>query len=77
MLDQYRNEELEKGKVYSGYYHNIPVWVKGGEDGGVDMMGKNWFWDKLVDFNIWLDINVFEVEQFPIYINFDNDVENN
>jgi hypothetical protein len=49
-------------------YHDIPCWFnqKTGE-----LHGRNWFYDLIVEFNLWLDVHVFEVDEFQIWIEDD------
>ena len=36
-----------------------------------ELKGRNWFYDLLIDVNVWLDVNIFLVEEFPIWIEED------
>jgi hypothetical protein len=33
-----------------------------------EIEGRNWFYDLLLDLNIWIDVNIVGVEGFPIII---------
>lgn len=33
-----------------------------------EIYGRNWLFDKLIDLNIWFDVNVVKVNEFPIEI---------
>ena len=37
-----------------------------------DIKGQNKFYDLLLDFMIWLDVHVFEVDGFPVLVEKDN-----
>lgn len=50
------------------YYHGVPCMFN---EVTKEIYGRNWFYDILVQLNIWLDVNVFEVEGFEIYIEKD------
>jgi len=47
------------------YYRSIPAYynLETGE-----LIGRNWFYSLLIDINIWIDINIIQVEEFPILI---------
>ena len=51
-------------------YHGIPCTFNDETNG---LYGKNWFWDKLVDLNLWLDTNFFMVEVFDLWIEIPED----
>ena len=51
--------------IRNARYRGIPCWFDLETE---ELIGKNWFYDFLVDINVWLDINVFDVEEFPIWI---------
>lgn len=51
-------------------YRSIPCWF---DPSTGDLEGKNWLYSLLVDINIWLDINVFMVEEFPLWVEVDDD----
>ena len=55
---------MEK-KFKKAHYRSIPAWF---DEENNEIFGRNWFCDILIDINIWLDVNVFQVEDFPIYI---------
>lgn len=49
-------------------YRNIPCYYD--IDTG-DIKGRSIFYDLLLDCMIWIDINLFEVEEFPIWVEID------
>lgn len=52
----------------NGTYRRIPVYFN--EDTG-ELVGKNWFYDKLVSLNLWWDVSVLGLEYLPIWIEED------
>ena len=50
-------------------YRGIPCWYNKFNE---EIKGKNLFYDILIDIAIWIDINIIEVEEFPIWIEIDN-----
>lgn len=50
------------------YYRSIPCYFK--EDSG-DIKGRNLFYDLVLEIMIFIDVNVFLVEEFPIWIEED------
>ncbi len=52
------------------FYRGIPCYFN--PDFGI-IEGRNWITDRLLSVMIWIDINVFEVDEFPILIEEDND----
>lgn len=55
------------------YYRSIPAWY---DESTQEIKGRNWVCDILIDINIWLDVNVFMVDEFPIYIKDDEEKNN-
>lgn len=43
-----------------------------------ELYGTNWFYDKLIELNIWFDVNIIGVESLPIEVEIDenNNIEN-
>ena len=33
-----------------------------------EIQGRNWIYDILIEINIWIDVNIVEIEEFPILI---------
>lgn len=46
-------------------YRSIPCFFNT-ETG--DIKGQNKFYDLMLDIMIWLDVNVFEVDGFPVFV---------
>lgn len=46
-------------------YRSIPCYYDTETE---ELIGRNWFYDMLVEINIWLDLNIFNVDEFPIWI---------
>lgn len=56
----------EKPKGYkNAYYRETPAFYNLKTD---DLIGRNWFWDIVIDVEIWIDINIFNIEYFPIWV---------
>lgn len=51
-------------------YHSIPCTF---DDESGELQGANWIYDKLVEFNFWLDVNVFMLDEFPLWIEMTDD----
>lgn len=51
------------------YYRGIPAYYNLDTD---EIIGRNWIYDKLILVNIWVDVELFGIEEFPIYIEDDN-----
>jgi len=47
------------------YYRGIPCYYNPLTG---DLEGRNWFWDKLVDINLYIDFEILGLEELPIYI---------
>jgi len=54
------------------YYRSIPAWF---DEETNELFGRNWFYDILININLWLDVNVFQIEEFPIYVEKDQSEE--
>jgi hypothetical protein len=50
------------------YYRGIPCYF---DLDTSELVGRNWFYDILVDINIWIDLYIVDVEFFPIEIEDD------
>ena len=53
-------------------YRGIPCWYNLIND---ELRGKNWLCEQLLEVMLWIDINIFQVEEFPIWIEVDEDFE--
>ncbi len=49
-------------------YRAIPCWFDTTTD---ELTGRNWFYDILVDINIWFDLNILELDELPIWVEVD------
>lgn len=52
-------------------YHSIPIWFdeQTGEMKPRSVFFLQYMWyDLLIDINVWLDVHVFQVEEFPIWM---------
>lgn len=47
------------------YYRNIPAYFNPANN---ELCGRNWFYDKLIDINIFFDVHIVRVTEFPILI---------
>lgn len=52
------------------YYRRIPAYYNEETN---ELRGRNWFYDKLIDINIWIDINIIELDGFPIIVEDDKE----
>lgn len=46
-------------------YRFIPCWWNPATD---EITGKNWFYDFLIDVMLWIDINIVQVDEFPLWV---------
>ena len=37
-----------------------------------EIEGNNWFYDILIEIMIWIDININQIEEFPIWVEVDD-----
>lgn len=51
------------------YYRMIPAFFDPKTN---EIKGRNWFYSFLIDLNIWFDVNVVKVEEFPILVEEEN-----
>lgn len=51
-------------------YHGIPCTF---DDETGELQGTNWIYDKLIEFNFWLDVNVFMLDEFPLWVEMTDD----
>lgn len=51
-------------------YHSIPCTF---DDETGELYGTNWIYDKLIEFNFWLDVNVFMLNEFPLWVEMTDD----
>lgn len=47
------------------YYRQIPAYFN--EETG-ELIGRNWFFDKLIAINIFIDVKIIRIEEFPILV---------
>lgn len=47
------------------YYRSIPAYFN---PETFELEGRNWFYSLLIDLNIWIDVNIIKVDEFPILI---------
>ena len=52
------------------YYRRIPAYYNPSTD---ELMGRNWFYDQLIELNVWFDIYVFNLEELPILVKTDDE----
>ncbi len=48
-----------------GYYRGIPIYFSEYEN---EIWGRNGFYDALLSVMLWIDIEIFEEEDFPIWL---------
>lgn len=46
-------------------YRWIPCWF---DEETHEIMGKNWYYDVLIELNIWFDFSVLKLDELPIWI---------
>ncbi len=51
-------------------YHSIQCTF---DDESGELHGTNWIYDKLIEFNFWLDVNVFMLDEFPLWVEMTDD----
>jgi len=66
---------MEDNKWHNAKYRGIPCWYRfemdeNYEDGG-ELIAKNWFYEILLDINIWWDVNIIKIDYFPLLIEED------
>ena len=49
-------------------YRAIPCWYNPLTD---ELKGKNWFYEILLWVVIWIDVNLVEVDEFPLWVEMD------
>lgn len=50
------------------HYREIPCFFNPQTN---DIEGRNWFYDKLIEINIWFDFNILWLEELPIWVETD------
>ncbi len=50
------------------YYRSIPCYFNPLTN---EIMGRNWFWDILIDVNLWIDVDLLGLEDLTIWIEED------
>ena len=51
--------------IRTAKYHGCKCYF---DDETNELQGRNWLWDWLVSINLWLDLNVFGLEELPVWI---------
>ncbi len=47
------------------YYRKIPAYFN---EETYELIGRNWFYDLLIDWNVWFDFVILELDGLPIFI---------
>jgi hypothetical protein len=47
------------------YYRSIPCYY---DDDTHELHGRNWFYNILLDVTLWFDVEILQIEEFPIWI---------
>ncbi len=47
------------------YYRKIPAYFN---EETHELIGRNWFYDILIDWNVWFDFVILELDGLPIFI---------
>ncbi len=45
------------------YYRSIPAYFSLETN---ELKGRNWFYNILININLWVDVNIIQIEEFPI-----------
>jgi hypothetical protein len=56
---------LEEGVELKARYRKIPAYFNPEIN---ELVGRNWFYDVLIRVNIWIDVHIVGIEEFPIEI---------
>lgn len=57
---------MKKPELFQlAYYRSIPAYFN--ED-TCEIIGRNWFYDKLIALNIWWDFEILQIEELPILL---------
>ena len=59
---------LLKTEMQKGYYRWIPIYLDPIDN---TLQGRNWFYDILVHANIWIDFEILNIDELPIWIEED------
>jgi hypothetical protein len=51
--------------MLKAYYRKIPAYFNPETN---ELYGRNWFYNLLITINLWVDVNIVQVEEFPIEI---------
>ena len=51
------------------YYRMIPCFFNPNTN---ELEGRNWFYDLLIELNVWIDFELLGIEELPIYIEEDD-----
>jgi hypothetical protein len=62
----------KKEGFVNAYYRRIPAYYNPETH---EIEGRNWFYSKLIDLNVWIDFNVIMVDYLPIYVETDETEE--
>jgi len=61
-------ENLKNIKMKKAYYRKIPCYFDSDTN---EILGRNIFYDILIDINIWIDFTLLGIEELPIWIEED------
>lgn len=57
----------------NGSYRGIPIHIVSITGTETEFYGTNWFYDILVDLNLWWDCSVLQLEDLPIWVDVDEE----
>ena len=53
----------------NAYYRKIPCYF---DDKTSELIGRNVYWELLLQMTLWFDVQIINIEEFPIYIEEEN-----
>lgn len=56
--------------IKKGHYRGVPIFM---DLTTGEVEGRNWFYDILVDINLFIDTEVLQLEELPIWMEVDDD----
>lgn len=63
---------MENNNIRRAYYRKIPAYFDMNDNA---IVGRNWFYDLLIQANLWFDTYIVQVEEYPVLIEETNEDE--
>lgn len=60
---------MKKPGYKKAYYRSIPAYFNPDTN---DIYGRNWICDVLIEINLWIDVEIVGVDEFPILVKDDD-----